>query len=238
MHIGPEKGSVLEGFLEESLDSYFRKLLHDSDMVPTTKTITKATEPFIVVELGTYCGYSLIRMIRIMLRRFAEQPDHRAPHFHLFTVDVSRETVRVAEKLVQACGLGQFVTFLILTDPTAKRTRAELSTILRDAITDRYPNCNDVCSTINFLFIDHDKNAYLPDIQQLERQGLIRAGSCVAADNVIFFQIDGYRRHMQTLASIGIVTTRLVPGRLEYVDSRTQQQEVGNLDMQDGIGKD
>lgn len=38
----------------------------------------------------------------------------------------------------------------------------------------------------DFVFLDHCKECYLPDLQSLERLGLIQRGTTVMADNVIY----------------------------------------------------
>jgi hypothetical protein len=88
--------------------------------------------------------------------------------------------------------------------------------------------------TIDFLFLDHDKDAYLADLQKLE-QTLIVRGTHVAADNVIFAQIDNYRTYVNALASQGIVNTKLVEIQLEYSepDANTSNRDA----LRDGIGE-
>lgn len=39
--------------------------------------------------------------------------------------------------------------------------------------------------SFDFIFIDHHKEEYLRDFQQLERHGLIQSGTVIVADNVI-----------------------------------------------------
>ena len=62
------------------------------------------------------------------------------------------------------------------------------------------------------------QEAYLSDLQTLERARLIQRGCHVAADNVVVFGIDDYRHYVQQLADAGVVDTHLRMGHLEYVD--------------------
>ena len=39
---------------------------------------------------------------------------------------------------------------------------------------------------VDFLFIDHDKEAYLPDLELILGEGWLREGAVVVADNVKF----------------------------------------------------
>jgi hypothetical protein len=78
---------------------------------------------------------------------------------------------------------------------------------------------------IDFLFIDHDKDAYLTDLKRLEREGLVRTGSIVVADNVLFARIDDYREYVQSLAKQGIVTTETILCQIEYADEGSLQDD-------------
>jgi catechol O-methyltransferase len=79
---------------------------------------------------------------------------------------------------------------------------------------------------VDFLFLDHAKDMYLEDLKELEHNRFIKRGSHVAADNVIFNRLDGYRKHVRDLANKFITETRLAEMTLEYSD-----------DIKDGIGK-
>jgi len=77
----------------------------------------------------------------------------------------------------------------------------------------------------------------LSDLQHLEQTGWIQAGTYVAADNVIFAQIDNYREYVQTLSQKGIVQTRLEDAQIEYCEPEQQQQQQQDQDniFRDGI---
>lgn len=232
MHIGPQKGRIMESFLTEcclekvklnsSLNMYLPKML-------------------IIVELGTYCGYSLLRMVTTMLKQGNML-------FHIITVDIDPQNLAVAKELIKLAGIESYVTFLQLEG----RADKELSTILQSAITTQtivtdQSHAPNVEPKIDFLFIDHDKDLYLSDLIQLEESGLIRAGTFVCADNVVQFQLDEYRQHMANFSApqspnndekgVGIVRTRLEMSQLEYVIHDTVKQEAPHWDLRDGIGE-
>jgi catechol O-methyltransferase len=50
---------------------------------------------------------------------------------------------------------------------------------------------------VDFVFIDHDKAEYLPDLQRITRQGWLHRGSVVVADNVKFPGAPEYRAHLR-----------------------------------------
>lgn len=216
MHIGPEKGEILVGFLVKCLEHYLS--------LPTDNI-----QPFLVVEVGTYCGYSLIIMADTILKYLNK--GSRYPPFHILTVDVNPENITVAQQLASMAGLTDHVSFLCLEHPEEEIT-PEISEKLRESLKEK--NLPDT-SAANFVFFDHNKTAYLSDLRQLERSGFIKAGSFVAADNILFFGLDEYRQHMAQLSDQQVVKTRLVKGSLEYVTEQTRQRE-GNEELVDGMG--
>jgi catechol O-methyltransferase len=51
--------------------------------------------------------------------------------------------------------------------------------------------------SVDLVFLDHDKNAYLPDLQLITREAWLRPGGLVVADNVKFPGAPEYRAYMQ-----------------------------------------
>lgn len=223
MHIGPQKGNELESFIVESLDNVLAR---------------PGVDPFVVVEVGTYCGYSCILMCLAILQQLDKitapsSSSSPARTFHIFTVDVNPANVAVAQKMISLAGLEEHVTFLLLEDPATIPT--ELSITVASSMRGRFPNRP---ATIDFLFLDHDKQLYLPDLQQLEQANLVVAGTYVAADNVIYSRnLDCYRQYLQSFANDGVVKTCLKDGMLGYVNEQTKDEVLPNHDLRDGVGK-
>lgn len=194
MHVGVEKGMHLLSFLQERL------IQHDM------------SKPFVLVEIGTYCGYSACKLADAIIQQYPELD------FTIFTVDVSPHAHAVARRMVELAGVSDRVSFILLPDATTIRTTTLLSDRLHVAIRERL---GTKIKSVDFLFIDHAKELYLSDVQQLEETGLIQVGTAVAADNVVFFGLEKYRNHMQELQKQGIVETKLVTDNiwLEYVSS-------------------
>lgn len=202
MHVGHDKGVLLEVFLRERLQQ-----VHSCD-----------NTEFVVVELGTYCGYSLIRMAATILESCCE---NTSMNFTIYTVDVDPQTQRVARQMVQLVpGLSERVAFVLLSlnydGTTDYESNCSLSQQLLQTMRERGSTNNDDNDAatpsppqIDFLFIDHAKEMYLTDLRHLEQSGMVRRGTAVAADNVVFFRLEGYRKHMRELHEAGIVTTRL-----------------------------
>jgi predicted O-methyltransferase YrrM len=209
MHCGPQKGVVLEEFL---LERYRAHQQRQQQQPPP--------QPFVIVELGSYCGYSAIRMARA-LSSSTETND-----FHIYSIDVQPKLLRIATEMTRLAGLDHCISFHVL------RQRTSLHHLLQEILgadkkggdrSEQQGTKDDTTmKMIHFCLLDHAKDLYLPDLLQLERHGHLRRGSAVAADNVIFARIDDYRRHVQSAVYI---STRLVVGPLEY------QEEIP-----DGIG--
>ena len=52
-------------------------------------------------------------------------------------------------------------------------------------------------ATLDFVFLDHDKNAYLNDLQSILDRGWLHPGSIVVADNVRMPGAPKYRAYMR-----------------------------------------
>jgi catechol O-methyltransferase len=198
MHVGPQKSRQLASFLRECVDC--RR--------------PNKTSRFVVLELGTYCGYSSIL--------WAETLQTLGIDFHVYTVEANPEFVEVARGLINQSGMTSFISVLYL-DVLCKNQK--VADIL---------SANGV-SDLDFVFLDHDKDAYLDDLQELEAAKLVHTGVYVAADNVLFARINNYRRYIQNLAERGIVQTRLEHSWLEY--SEVEQGSTADPSIYcDGIG--
>jgi catechol O-methyltransferase len=178
------------------------------------------------------------------------QSSNDVPKFCILTVDVNPQAQAVARRMVELAGLSNYVTFILLPDTDTDTTTTATATVTRsNVLSDQLiqaVNARGLLSKpssasfqIDFLLVDHAKECYLTDVQQLERTGLIRAGTAVAADNVVFFQLDDYRQHMQQRQAEGTVTTQLVHDRVyvEYSGDATSFQGDPELELlKDGMG--
>ena len=125
--------------------------------------------PRFVLELGTYVGYSTIIIAS------------RAPKgCRVFSVEFSAVNAEVAREIIEFAGLADVVTVVhgYMGDP-AKRTIATLNEALLKA------NGGAELSRVDLMFVDHVKQAYLPDMAAAALAGWLRSGSVVVADNVL-----------------------------------------------------
>jgi len=128
MNIGPEKGQIIEDLVERS-------------------------KPKEVLELGTFCGYSTIRMAKCL------GPDSR-----ITTVEKDKNTFEVASQVMSKAGLlnsspSQFATVnMILGDSSD-----EIKKLPRGRPYD-------------FVLMDHWKEFYHLDLALLAERGLLHPG--------------------------------------------------------------
>lgn len=189
-HIGREKGEALKDFMSECIDMH--------------KSSQRRNRRLVIVDVGTYCGYSAILLAKSVMELDPELD------FHVYTTEISTQNIMVASSMILMAKLQPYITVLPF-QPSVE----SLSNLLR----------TKKIMQIDFLFLDHAKDMYLEDLQQLERNGFIKKGSHVAADNVVFNRLDGYRNHVMKLANRFVTETRLAQVKLEYSD-----------DIKDGIG--
>lgn len=193
MHVGPKKGSILLDELEKSLYDYKRQ------------------RSFVVVELGTYCGYSAILMADFLCSRQDE--------FHLFSVEINEGNAEIARELIAMSGLKDFVTVIVAQS-------------CEEAM-EKINNLQHTYEKIDFLFLDHDKDSYLSDLQKMEEMNYIAKGSKVVADNVLFAQISDYIDYCHKKQDQGKVSTRTIECTVEY--SEYEAKEYGLEKVKDGI---
>ena len=130
--------------------------------------------PSLALELGTYCGYGALRIARA------------APAARVFSVELSAANAEVARRIWAQAGVADRVTCVVGTIGDGGRTL--------DALRDEHGLSS---GTVDFLFIDHDKNAYLPDLLSITERGLLHQGSIVVADNVRMPGSPKYRAYMR-----------------------------------------
>jgi catechol O-methyltransferase len=127
-----------------------------------------------LLELGTYCGYSALRMARRM-----------PSDAHLYSVEFSPANADIARRIFAHAGIADRVTVVVGTlgdgGQTVRRLREEHG----------FAN-----GSLDLVFIDHDKDAYLPDLLRIEGGGWLHPGSVVVADNVRFPGAPAYRSYM------------------------------------------
>jgi catechol O-methyltransferase len=132
-------------------------------------------KPRRLLELGTYCGYSALRTMRA------------APAgAHLVSIEFNADNAAIARRILEHAGVADRVTIVVGTLGDGGKTLDTLRTKLGFAP-----------GTLDFAFVDHDKDAYLPDLETILRERWLRPSAIVVADNVKVPGAPEYRAFMQ-----------------------------------------
>jgi catechol O-methyltransferase len=148
INVGDEKGKLLDNAVER-------------------------TQPRRLLELGTYCGYSALRMARVMPR------DAR-----LYSLELHAANAEIARGVLTHAGVDDRVTVLVGTLGETIRTLTRENGFTQ--------------GSLDLVFIDHDKNAYLPDLELIVDAGWLHPGSVVVADNILVPGAPAYRAYMRS----------------------------------------
>lgn len=134
----------------------------------------RRADPRLVLELGTYCGYGALRLARA------------APSARVYSVELAEANAEIARRIWAHAGVADRVTCVVGTIGNGGRTLDALHTEHGFG-----PGLLDV------LFLDHDKNAYLADLQSMLDRDWLHRGSIVVADNVKIPGAPKYRDYMR-----------------------------------------
>lgn len=126
--------------------------------------------PATALELGTYCGYGALRIARA------------APQARVLSVELSAANAEVARRIWAHAGVADRVTCVVGTLGDGGATLDALGFAPGE---------------LDFLFLDHDKDAYLSDLHAILERGWLRTGAVVVADNVGIPGAPRYRAYMK-----------------------------------------
>lgn len=128
-----------------------------------------------LLELGTYCGYSALRTARAM-------PEGA----HLTSLEFNADNAEIACQILEHAGVSDRVAVIhgIIGDDDAT-----ISALESEHGFER--------GSVDFVFMDHAKEAYLPDLERIVDVGWLHPGSVVVADNVKFPGVPDYREFMR-----------------------------------------
>ena len=151
INVGDEKGEILDSAIQR-------------------------TRPRRLLELGTYCGYSALRMARVM-----------PTGARLVSIEFNPANAVVARRILSHAGIHDEVEIVVGTLGDGGGTIAKLES--EHGLGPR---------SLDFVFIDHDKSVYMADLRLILDQGWLHPGSVVVADNVRRPGAPEYRAFMQT----------------------------------------
>lgn len=134
-------------------------------------------QPQVMIELGCFVGYSAIL--------FGQDVAKVGGKYYSF--ELTQERADVASKLIDLAGLSDTVD--IIVGPT-KSTLPQFNDILsKDSPLKPF-------RPIDFIFIDHAKDLYVPDFRMLECLNLIGIGTVIAADNIVRPGVPEYHQYV------------------------------------------
>lgn len=134
----------------------------------------RRADPKRALELGTYCGYSALRIARA------------APAAQVFSVEFAAANAEVARRIWAHAGVENRITCVVGTIGDGGATL--------DVLTEQH-GFGEGC--LDFMFVDHDKDAYLPDLLSILARGWLHPGTIVVADNVGMPGSPKYRAYMR-----------------------------------------
>jgi catechol O-methyltransferase len=134
----------------------------------------RRAEPSLAIELGTYCGYGALRIARA------------APSAQVVSVELAAANAANARRVWAHAGVADRVTCVVGTIGDGGRT---LDLLASDHGFGQ--------GTVDFVFLDHLKSAYLPDLRSMLDRGWLHPGSVVLADNVRIPGAPRYRAYMR-----------------------------------------
>jgi catechol O-methyltransferase len=102
------------------------------------------------------------------------------------SIEFSPANAEIARRIWDHAGLGDEVTVVVGTLGDGGSTLDRLST--ENGFGE---------SAVDFVFIDHDKAAYLPDLERIVSKAWLHPGSIVVADNIRFPGAPEYRAHLR-----------------------------------------
>jgi catechol O-methyltransferase len=134
----------------------------------------RRASPQLLLELGTYCGYSALRTSQVM-----------PAGARLCSIEFSADNAAIARRILDHAGIGNEVTVVVGTLGDGGSTMDRLRT-----------EHGFGPGNVDFVFIDHEKSVYLPDLERILDAGWLHPGSIVVADNVRFPGAPEYRAYM------------------------------------------
>jgi catechol O-methyltransferase len=148
INVGDEKGRILDDVLAKA-------------------------KPSRILEVGTYCGYSALRMAAA------------APSAKIFSIEFNPANAEIARRILSHAGVSERVTIVVGTLGDGGQTIKALNT-----------QHGFGPGVVDLVFIDHDKSAYVADLQRILEQRWLRHGAVVVADNVQWPGVPEYKAYM------------------------------------------
>jgi catechol O-methyltransferase len=138
MNVGDEKGAILDAAVRRAA-------------------------PRRILELGTYCGYSALRLAVT------------APEAHTWSIEFNPANADIARRIHAHAGVADRITVVVGTLGDGGKTLS--------ALREQHGFAR---GSVDFVFVDHTKDAYLPDLKRILEEGWLKSRAIVVADNIRF----------------------------------------------------
>lgn len=126
-----------------------------------------------ILELGTYCGYSSMRMAAA------------ATEAHIYSLEFNADNAEIARSIHKHAGVDDRITVILGTLDDGKTA---------DALETEH---GFAPGSVDLVFLDHAKEAYLPDIKMIVERGWLHPGSIAVGDNIKFPGAPEYHAYMK-----------------------------------------
>ena len=132
-------------------------------------------QPKLALELGAYVGYSALRTARVLPKGA-----------RLISIEFSEANAEITRKMISHAGASDRVTVVHGYIGDGGKTLERL---------EREHGVGP--GKVDFVFVDHAKEAYLPDLKTFLSKGWFHKGTVVVADNIKFPGAPDYLAYMR-----------------------------------------
>ncbi|KAL1613674.1 hypothetical protein SLS54_010371 [Diplodia seriata] len=146
-------------------------------LLDTATTTTTSSVPTTFLEFGSYVGYSAICLASAMAKRAG------GGKVRYVSFEKNPIIAAVAASLCDLAGLRDVVTIHV-----GSAGESLLRLVRAGAVEPK---------SVDFVLLDHWKDFYIADLQVCERESLLRPGSVVLADNIVFPGAPEYLAYVQ-----------------------------------------
>ncbi|MBN3321289.1 TOMT methyltransferase, partial [Atractosteus spatula] len=162
------------------------------------EVVRKAT-PVCALVLGTHCGYSAIRILRLL-----------PPSSKLYTVEQDPSAAEAAEEMILVAGFKHSQP--THPDTTPYFTLLSLLSVLQfqmvgspSAVAIPQMLTGFDVRAVGLVLMDHDAEQYLPDLRALEKEGLLSTGCTLLVNNIDLQEAQGFLHYIHSSPQYSVV---------------------------------
>ena len=156
-----------------------------------------ADKPAVILELGTYCGYSAITLLACL-----------RPNDKLIAIESDIACIRYTTEMLAKAGYRVKVIYPEVAGAVASTAKSAQTDLDADVVLLHGTAASCIASKrlaaalgssrVDVLFMDHDKAAYLPDLQSLQKSQQLAQTALVVAGT-------------RTSVVVGVIDTGICP---------------------------